>query len=59
MQLRTVFATRLAALATAGALSFGAAQPAQAQRIVFDPSNYVQNTLTAIRTLEQINNQIR
>jgi len=30
-----------------------------AWRIVFDPSNYVQNTLTAIRTLEQINNQIR
>ena len=25
---------------------------------VFDPSNFVQNTLTAIRTLEQINNQI-
>ncbi|WP_458574252.1 P-type conjugative transfer protein TrbJ [Lonsdalea quercina] len=25
---------------------------------VFDPSNYVQNTLTAVRTLEQINNQI-
>ncbi|MBH2534047.1 P-type conjugative transfer protein TrbJ [Serratia marcescens] len=28
-------------------------------RIVFDPTNYVQNTLTAIRTLDQINNQIR
>ncbi|MCO6185178.1 P-type conjugative transfer protein TrbJ [Rhizobium sp. L1K21] len=26
--------------------------------IVFDPSNYVQNVLTAARTLEQINNQI-
>jgi len=59
MQLSTVFTTRLAALATAGILSFGAAQPAFAQRIVFDPSNFVQNTLTAIRTLEQINNQIR
>jgi sugar lactone lactonase YvrE len=33
--------------------------PALAWRIVFDPTNYVQNTLTAIRTLEQINNQIR
>jgi P-type conjugative transfer protein TrbJ len=27
--------------------------------IVLDPTNLVQNTLTAIRTLEQINNQIR
>jgi len=26
---------------------------------VFDPSNFVQNTLTAVRTLEQINNQIQ
>ncbi len=33
--------------------------PASAWRIVFDPTNYVQNTLTAIRTLEQINNQIK
>ncbi len=36
--------------------------PAQAQfgfgRIVYDPSNYAQNVLTAARTLEQINNQI-
>ncbi len=35
------------------------AQPAHAHGdIVFDPTNLVQNTLTAIRTLEQINNQI-
>ena len=27
--------------------------------IVLDPTNLVQNTLTAVRTLEQINNQIR
>src|SRR3546814_6251044 len=27
--------------------------------VVFDPSNYGQNILTAARTLEQINNQIR
>ena len=27
-------------------------------RIVYDPSNYAQNVLTAARTLEQINNQI-
>ncbi len=35
-----------------------AATPASAI-IVFDPSNYAQNILTAARTLEQINNQIR
>lgn len=47
------------ALAT-GALSIGiafVAVPASAQ-IVFDPSNYAQNVLTAARSLEQINNQI-
>jgi len=32
--------------------------PAFAWRIVFDPSNYAQNVLTAARTLEQINQQI-
>lgn len=34
------------------------APPAYAWRIVYDPSNYAQNVLTAARTLEQINNQI-
>lgn len=43
-------AIALAALATS--------EPAQAI-VVFDPSNYSQNILTAARTLEQINNQIR
>ncbi|MFP5435568.1 MAG: P-type conjugative transfer protein TrbJ, partial [Alphaproteobacteria bacterium] len=33
--------------------------PAQAQLTVFDPSNYSQNLLTAARTLQQVNNQIR
>ncbi|MES2450730.1 MAG: P-type conjugative transfer protein TrbJ [Pseudomonadota bacterium] len=33
--------------------------PAHAQFTVFDPSNYSQNLLTAARTLQQINNQIR
>lgn len=53
----------------AGALGIGAASslaigiamtstPAQAL-VVFDPSNYSQNILTAARTLQQINNQIR
>lgn len=39
-------------------LSPASVAPAHAWRIVFDPSNYAQNVLTAARTLEQINNQI-
>ncbi|MCA6114969.1 P-type conjugative transfer protein TrbJ [Bradyrhizobium sp. WSM 1738] len=31
----------------------------EAQLVVFDPSNYSQNLLTAARSLEQINNQVR
>lgn len=49
------------ALALPIALSPVLASPAYAQffgRIVYDPSNYAQNVLTAARTLEQINNQI-
>ena len=46
-------------LAAALSLTTLTPSPALAWRIVFDPTNYVQNTLTAIRTLEQINNQIR
>jgi P-type conjugative transfer protein TrbJ len=34
-------------------------QTASAQLTVFDPRNYVQTVLTATRTLQQINNQIR
>ncbi|MFJ1310900.1 P-type conjugative transfer protein TrbJ [Agrobacterium pusense] len=34
------------------------APPAAAARIVFDPKNYVENVLSAARSLEQINNQI-
>lgn len=53
--------------AGAAMLSLGAATiippPAHAQfglgGIVYDPRNYAQNVLTAARTLEQINNQIR
>ncbi|CAM3305396.1 P-type conjugative transfer protein TrbJ [Paracoccus aminovorans] len=49
-------------LATPIALSPMFTTPAYAQfgfgRIVYDPSNYAQNVLTAARTLEQINNQI-
>lgn len=48
------------ALALAGATTL-MATPAHAQfgGVVYDPSNYAQNVLTAARTLEQINNQIR
>src|SRR2546427_6074210 len=56
-------ASKLAALTAACVLAFGIAQPAHALfgvgDIVLDPTNLVQNTLTAVRTLEQINNQIR
>jgi P-type conjugative transfer protein TrbJ len=45
--LAIVVATMLATMSTA-----------QAQWVVVDPTNLVQNALTAIRTLEQINNQI-
>ncbi|KAA0020246.1 P-type conjugative transfer protein TrbJ [Salinicola corii] len=51
--------SHLLSLSWAAALSVSllAVQPAAAFT-VFDPSNFVQNTLTAVRTLEQINNQI-
>lgn len=49
-------------LAMPVALSPMSASPAHAQfgfgGIVYDPTNYAQNVLTAARTLEQINNQI-
>lgn len=48
--------------AALGSLAMGvvtAAPPARAQITVFDPGNYSQNILTAARTLQQINNQIR
>jgi P-type conjugative transfer protein TrbJ len=51
-----------AALFVAGlAVPLGLSAPAQAQfgSIVYDPSNYAQNVLTAARSLEQINNQIQ
>jgi len=51
-------------LGVAGALVVGvglASTPAHAQfgGVVFDPTNYTQNLLTAARALEQINNQIQ
>ncbi|MBM3655299.1 MAG: P-type conjugative transfer protein TrbJ [Alphaproteobacteria bacterium] len=47
-----------AALGSALGAALGAA-PARAQLMVFDPSNYAQNLLTAARALEQVNNQIK
>jgi P-type conjugative transfer protein TrbJ len=48
-------------LSTTGALLTAALVPSQPANaiIVFDPSNYSQNILTAAHTLQQINNQIR
>lgn len=48
-----------APLAVAAAALIGLMPLAHAQWVVIDPTNLVQNTLTAVRTLEQINNQIR
>lgn len=57
---RTARASILAiALAVPAAVSPILTGPAHAWRIVYDPSNYAQNVLTAARTLEQINNQIQ
>lgn len=54
---------KLTAGLTAVSLLLAGATPACAQfgfgGIVFDPSNYAQNVLTAARTLQQINNQIQ
>ena len=44
--------------AIAVSLALSPAWPVRAQFVVFDPSNYAQNVLTAAHTLQQINNQI-
>jgi P-type conjugative transfer protein TrbJ len=49
----------VAMLAAPIVLSPMLASPVRAQWVVYDPTNYVQNVLTAARTLEQINNQIQ
>jgi P-type conjugative transfer protein TrbJ len=58
----TIRPLRRAALAgvVATSLIFAAAAPANAQfgGIVYDPTNYAQNVLTAARELQQVNNQI-
>ena len=51
---------RAALLAGAAALMIAAAgMPARAQWIVFDPTNYAQNVLTAARELQQVNNELQ
>ena len=57
MKFRLVLATSLA-LATGVAASTMFVTPAQAIT-VFDPWNYKENLLTAIRSLEEINNQVK
>lgn len=48
-------------IATSGLIGITGATPAHAQfgGIVYDPTNYAQNVLTAARSLQQINNQIQ
>ncbi len=63
----TRFPLRQAILAGAGAVAASAVVPiiapmpayAQFGGIVYDPTNYAQNVLTAARSLQQINNQIQ
>jgi type IV secretion system protein TrbJ len=51
---------RAALLAGAAALMIAApGTPARAQWIVFDPTNYAQNVMTAARELQQVNNEIQ
>ncbi|MBC9250909.1 P-type conjugative transfer protein TrbJ [Pseudomonas alcaligenes] len=63
MKLQSSRKSRLTVLAVASVFVLASAQPAHALfgvgDIVLDPTNLVQNTLTAIRTLEQINNQVQ
>lgn len=49
----------LASVGVVGAMLGLPSMPAKAQISVFDPSNYAQNILTAARTLQQVNQQIR
>jgi type IV secretion system protein TrbJ len=52
-------ATSVVAIGLALALTVNGSRRLEAQIVVFDPSNYSQNILTAARALDQINNQIR
>ena len=63
MTFNASFKPRLIALTTAYALAIGTVQPAHELfgigDIVLDLTNLMQNTMTAARTLEQINNKIK
>jgi len=59
MMRKTLAALRLSAALGLTLVAALDAPPARAQLMVFDPSNYAQNVLTAARALEQINNQIK
>ncbi len=53
--------TRIRRIVAASAFALSLAypsDPASAQIMVFDPTNYAQNVMTAANTLQQINNQI-
>jgi P-type conjugative transfer protein TrbJ len=59
-----ISATRKRSMTSAAAISsfivaMSVPQPLAAQIVVFDPTNYSQNLLTAARNLQQINNQVR
>lgn len=56
---RTIIVTLLGAATTASLVMAVHTSPASAQITVYDPTNFSQNVLTAARTLQQINNQIR
>ena len=56
----TLRCLRAALVAAAVIIPIGATiSSARAQWIVFDPTNYSQNVLTAARALEEVNNQIQ
>jgi hypothetical protein len=50
---------RLRHIALAGAIALAIVAPARAQWIVYDPTNFSQNVLTAARELQQVNNEIQ
>ena len=58
-RIRNALAAGAAVLSMTATVLAPAPAYAQFGGIVYDPSNYSQNILTAARTLEQINNQIR
>lgn len=63
MSLRTAFRTRIAAVCATLAITVLATPPAHAilgvGDIVYDPANFEQNVLSAVRALTQIENQIK